>query len=628
MREDAAGDRPIPIGPILIRAARSGEAAALSALVARSKAAHHGPAITEILAQAPELTLHEAELAPRRVVLARAGDEGPPLGVATLEDEPAGHRHGLPEAPFTLRLGLLFVAPEVFGRGLGRRLLRDAVHRAHALGADRLVLDADPHAAGFYRAVGALPAPARTPGLIGFTVPLAPEPGWVRALTGGAPTVHVGNVAEFHAAFTDPSLSPPSRRRPDRTAHHYAALAAFLGPRPAALVLPLTMPPGWVERVGRVLEWEEPPEVYDGLLEGAPAARGLSDLVRSRPALAARVTGRGLPVLGWGHTPGWGRLTGRAPGADFLRYEAKPEAHALFTRLARLARTDGAPGAEAGAPGVRVEVPAQWGPLSARAALRLAGRRLRAGAGSVLRTAYGVGGSGTVPVVDAAGLRRARRVVRGGPWWVAAWVPAGDDGAERGGVRDLTYDGLVDGAGRAHTVGTARMEVVGGAYRGATVGPGAVPERWAAPARRFGAAVGRELAARGYRGWFDVDFVTGRGEVLAPTEVNLRAGGPTPAFVIAARLDALRGAGHRVRTLDRLELGARLPVGRAAEVFEEAARECARAGALFVPTIPTAVADPGPWLGVAVAARDERALDAGVAALRAWAAGLGTGFAH
>ncbi|SLN73028.1 GNAT family N-acetyltransferase [Oceanibacterium hippocampi] len=47
-----------------------------------------------------------------------------------------------------------FVAPEWIGRGLGGLLWRDLIARARRAGMRRLVVDADPHAAGFYERGG------------------------------------------------------------------------------------------------------------------------------------------------------------------------------------------------------------------------------------------------------------------------------------------------------------------------------------------------------------------------------------------------------------------------------------------------------------------------------------------
>jgi GNAT superfamily N-acetyltransferase len=58
------------------------------------------------------------------------------------------------EAPVA-DLADLFVDPMAIGRRIGATLLADAVDRARALGVARLVIDADPHATGFYVGMGA-----------------------------------------------------------------------------------------------------------------------------------------------------------------------------------------------------------------------------------------------------------------------------------------------------------------------------------------------------------------------------------------------------------------------------------------------------------------------------------------
>ncbi|MEW1639738.1 GNAT family N-acetyltransferase [Streptomyces sp. NPDC093801] len=589
------------------RPARPGEAAALTALVMRSKA-HWGYGAEFLAECAAELRVREEELTTRRIVVAEDA-RGEALGVASLED---GGDAGGPDgggSPGTARLGLLFVEPSAIGRGLGRLLYLDAVRRAAALGFRRLLIDADPHAAGFYRAMGAVPAAGSPPGLVRFEVAPAPLAAWARAWTGGTAAVHVGNVAEFNAQFADASLDPAQG-----PAHDYACLAAFYSPRPAALLLPRPVPRWWAGAVGRPLGWGPEVEVYDGLVERGP---GLSEAVLARPALAGRVTGYGLPLVPWGRTGPYARLAGVPWRPDALRYESKSAAHALFARIL------------AGGGHPAIALPAQWRAGSRRAAVRRVATRARAGESTVLKSEHGVGGSGTTVVtpgrVRAAGGARAllRRLPRG-PLLVEEYVhgPADPDAP-----RDLTYDGFVDGAGRPHTVGAALMDVADGGYRGAVVGPGAVPARLEAPLLEFGAAVGRELAAAGHRGWFDVDFVVDAAGRLAPTEANLRLTGPSVAFMAAARLDELRGGGHLVRTTDRVELGARLSEAQLEEVCAGLARDCAGLGAVFVPAIPTGAFDPEPWLGVLVAAHSREVLDAAGALVRERALAVGEGFA-
>ncbi|MEV7579547.1 GNAT family N-acetyltransferase [Streptomyces erythrochromogenes] len=596
---------------VKVRAARAAEAEALTGLVMRSKA-HWGYDAAFLAACAPELRIRPDEVSARRIVVAE-DPQGAVLGLASLEGA----------APLAT-LGLLFVEPSAIGRGVGRLLYRDVLRRAVEQGVRRLVIDSDPHAAGFYRAMGAIAAPAAPPGptaaaaaaapaadrsgrLVRFEVAPAPLADWARAWTGGGRAVHVGNVAEFNAQFGDSSLD-----REQAAAHHYACLAAFYSPCPSALVLPRAVPAGWTDLVCRQLGWTGV-EVYDGLVERGP---GLVDAVRARPALAARLTGAGEPLVPWGLTRPFGLLAGRPWRPEDLRYESKAAAHGLFGRVL----------AQGGHP--RIVLPAQVRTTTRWSAARLLSARARAGRSTVLKSEHGVGGSGTTVVtagqVRAAGGARAvlRRLPRG-PLLVEEFV---EGPTEPGAVRDLTYDGFVDASGGVHEVGAALMDVTAGAYRGATVGPGAVPDWAQGPVLAFGGAVGRELAASGYRGWFDVDFVVEAAGRPAPTETNLRLTGPSVAFMVEARLDALRGAGHLVRIADRVELGARLPEAQLDELCADLARACAGLGAVFVPAIPTGAFDPAPWLGVLVAAHSLEALDAAEALVRSGAAAVGAMF--
>ena len=126
---------------MLIRAGRAGDAARLSALALRSKA-HWGYDEAFLEACRAELTLREDEIVARRTLVAER--DGQPLGFVTVEGEP-------PQG----ELGMLFVEPAEIGRGLGRRLFSAALETARAAGFTRLTVEADPHAEGFYQAMGA-----------------------------------------------------------------------------------------------------------------------------------------------------------------------------------------------------------------------------------------------------------------------------------------------------------------------------------------------------------------------------------------------------------------------------------------------------------------------------------------
>lgn len=570
---------------VRIREARPDEADELSALALRSKGYWGYPA--DFLASCrPRLTLRPDEVVARRVVVAEDPQTGRTVGVGSLEGEPP---HGA--------IGLLFVVPDLIRSGVGALLYAHLLETARGLGFRRLAIDSDPHAVGFYQALGARYAAGGA--LPRLYADLGVRPDWARAWTGGRRAVQVGNVAEFQAQFGP--LTAATRL----AGRHYACMAAFGSPHPAALVLPGTVPDGWLTLLRHRLGWCAV-EVYDGLCDGTDGrgdrTDGLSAEVLARPALVERLRGLGLPFVPWGHTAAAGRLSGDVLPPGALRHESKRAAHALFARLA-----PAHPG---------IAVPDQWVAAGRVAAAGRALGLVRAG-GGVLKTEHGVGGSGTRVVTRARDLLPALRGLPGGPLLVERRMTAG------GPPLDLTYDGIVTASGAVHDVGVGAMDVATAAYLGVTVGPGAVPTGLEAVARGFGRAVGRELAADGYHGWYDVDFVAAGPGLLAPTEINLRLTGPAAAFMVKARLDETRGGDHVVRALDHVPLAARLPAGHLMSFLADLTRRCAAAGAVLVPSIPTAAFDPAPFVGVLLAAPARSAVAAAEAAVRAAAEDTG-----
>ncbi|GGW59851.1 hypothetical protein GCM10010503_41350 [Streptomyces lucensis JCM 4490] len=560
---------------VRIRAGRPEEAAALSALVLRSKA-HWGYDDAYLAACAEELRLAPQDMADRRVRVAEAG--GRVLGVATLDGEP-------PRA----ELGMLFVDPPSIGRGVGRLLYRHVLTEAGRIGCDMLTITADAHAASFYAAMGArrVAASPSSGHLVRMEAwPAGADPSWVGAWTGGGRSVHLGNVAEFHAQF--PGAAPTDG------APHYACLSAFAGPHPALVVLPLSVEAAWMRGLARRLEWDEV-EVH---CVDAPGG-ALTQALLARPELTRRIRNSGLPVLPWGRTEASDRLTSGPPLR--LGHESKAASHRLFRQLA------------AAHPGIRV--PAQEPVRSWRELARVLEARVSAGLTSVIKGEYGVGGSGTSvltpgDVLSAGGTRAAARRLFGEGLLVEEYVPGADL------YRNPTFDGVIAEDGTVHVVGTGLMEVTGTAYRGVTVGPGVLPAELTATATAFGTAVGEALSADGYRGWYDVDFVTDTSGRPAPTEINLRLTGPAAAFVLQSRLDGVRGGRHLVRTLDCLPLGARLPAPALLEHCDGLARRCGSLGAVLLTTIPTASLEPAPYVGVALAARSRQVLDEAEALVR------------
>ncbi len=128
---------------VSIRAAGEAEAAALSALAMRSKA-HWGYDEAFMVQCRAELTVGPAPIADGRVAVAER------IGriVGFYQIDPAGNR--------ALDVGLFFVEPDAIGTGVGRTLWAHLEAAARSLGARRITIAADPDAAGFYEAMGAV----------------------------------------------------------------------------------------------------------------------------------------------------------------------------------------------------------------------------------------------------------------------------------------------------------------------------------------------------------------------------------------------------------------------------------------------------------------------------------------
>ncbi|MGW2547713.1 GNAT family N-acetyltransferase [Kitasatospora sp. NPDC001574] len=125
-----------------IRPARPDEAALLSALALRSKA-HWGYDAEFMAACRVDLTLDPERIEADRTAVAEA--DGRVLGFVTLVGAP-------PEG----ELDMLFVEPDVIGRGVGRFLLAHLRRRAAESGFRRVLVAADPNAESFYAAMGAV----------------------------------------------------------------------------------------------------------------------------------------------------------------------------------------------------------------------------------------------------------------------------------------------------------------------------------------------------------------------------------------------------------------------------------------------------------------------------------------
>jgi GNAT superfamily N-acetyltransferase len=133
-------ERPAIDGP-RFRPARADETSLLGELALRSKG-YWGYDEDFLEACRAELTFRPADVAARRIVVAE-GATGV-FGFYSIDGEPPSGE-----------LGNMWVVPEQIGTGLGRELWQHALATACRAGFTSLRIAADPHAAGFYRAMGA-----------------------------------------------------------------------------------------------------------------------------------------------------------------------------------------------------------------------------------------------------------------------------------------------------------------------------------------------------------------------------------------------------------------------------------------------------------------------------------------
>ncbi len=125
-----------------IRRAQPSEAGALSELALRSKG-HWGYAPDFLAACREDLALSRDDIATSAVYVHAEGNVALGYYRLLLQDD------GVAE------LDALFVEPSAMGQGVGKRLWQHAVVTAREQGCSAMVFQSDPHAEGFYLAMGA-----------------------------------------------------------------------------------------------------------------------------------------------------------------------------------------------------------------------------------------------------------------------------------------------------------------------------------------------------------------------------------------------------------------------------------------------------------------------------------------
>jgi predicted N-acetyltransferase YhbS len=142
--------------PLSIRRAIASDAARLSEL-ARCAKAHWGYPAEWLAAWHSQLTIEPAYIGKHCVLVAERDEQ--PVGMCAIEDR---GQWGVLEH--------LWVDPDNIGQGVGRSLVERAMAVARASHLGRVMAEADPNAAGFYRKLG-----ARQAGVVPAPMPGAPD---------------------------------------------------------------------------------------------------------------------------------------------------------------------------------------------------------------------------------------------------------------------------------------------------------------------------------------------------------------------------------------------------------------------------------------------------------------------
>ena len=142
--------------PFAIRRAVPDDALRLSELAQRAKAHWQYP-VDWLAAWRQQLTIEPRYLIEHRVLV--AVNAGLLIGMCALED-----RHTW------WSLEHVWVDPSSMGQGIGRALVQQALDLARAARPGQVVAEADPHAAAFYRRIG-----AREIGAVPAPMPGAPD---------------------------------------------------------------------------------------------------------------------------------------------------------------------------------------------------------------------------------------------------------------------------------------------------------------------------------------------------------------------------------------------------------------------------------------------------------------------
>lgn len=416
-------------------------------------------------------------------------------------------------------------------------------------------------------------------------------------------SVHIGNVAEFNEQFLTVEQGD-LRELIRHDCDTYAGIAPFFSEDPGLVVLARDSgDPRWWDLLAERLAWDSlTPHVIPTGIDEDLSGRARQDPVVRDAVAQARASG--AKVLSWGETGPFRSLVHTlpdevAPRSVDARAARAAESKSGSTEVFEAARL---------ASDANVMVPWSFRCDDDAALIQAIEEMAEGGRGVILKSDFGVGGFGTALLQPEFTRSRddcmaAVESLRGEDPRYSSWplVVQSRVVRRRGGPGDLTGDGEVLPDGSVLYRGGAKMLVDGTHYAGAVTScvTMASLSTWL-EIEDFTISVGRVLSGKGYRGWFDVDFLEGVDGRLHALEINARRTGPVAPLTIARRLGALHGeAFSSVACLDSVTLPRRLSARATFDALQST--ESGRSEWL-VPTSFLGTEDPRPGLGLAVAA--------------------------
>jgi hypothetical protein len=409
----------------------------------------------------------------------------------------------------------------------------------------------------------------------------------------------ISNVTEFNQNNVRGLYVPSEWEMWRRAGDDLSDMAAFwAGPDKVLLAPPGTDRP-WLEDVQDALGWTidlvEPPALTGRLLD---------DTLLSPPTLGRLVdlVDGGAVIEPWGATIGVLRLDAALYAAGVRTSLPAPAPESLWTVNyldSKLALQDlGQRIADLNVPAALTAT--SFDHLLGMVRLRVADRRPFAVKGNV-----GVGGFGMFAAVEPdwnlviAELVEAigdEPIFREGPFLIQDWVASPPDELRP------TYDGIVDRHGHVVDVGVGGMLIDGCTYRGVTVGDTPLADSVVQQARQAGRAVGECASALGYRGWYDVDFVTNKAGKVFATEINARRTSPAHAFDLLTHWNEQDPSIRCVYADDHVAVGRGRP--QCWEGIRDAIVGTRSSRVRCVATIVRTLSAADPTLGVAIGAGD------------------------